>query len=124
MSDIPLVREVLRDTTVVLVGGDRRLHHIRRIKAAFALSDVFWLSTRSSDPSARGFEAAIRRHDISLVVCLNGLVRHQHSHDLRQLCRDLRIPFVAGWRSPHPGPLAAAIVAQGAADLIRRRRCA
>jgi hypothetical protein len=94
---------------------------VERLKQAFNLEHVVWLPTRANDASSHSFSSFLRRRSVALVVVLYGLIRHQHARDLRALCRDLDVPVVGYWRSPHPDGLASAIVEQRAVDALRRR---
>lgn len=115
------VRPILRGGTIAIVGGDQRRTHIERLSTAFELNGLLWVPTRESDASPRRFASVLDREDLILVVSLHGLLRHQHTHALRDLCRRFEIPLLAYWRSPHPAGLAAAIVAQHLIDAIRAR---
>lgn len=115
------VRHILRGGTIAIVGGDQRRTHVERLSRAFELDGLLWVPTRESDASSRRFASVLSRESLILVVSLHGLLRHQHTHDLRDLCRRFRIPLLPYWRSPHPAGLAAAIVAQHLTDAIRAR---
>ena len=112
MNDVNRIKKILSGKTMVLVGGDERPEHKKRLLAAFGLLDVIWIETRDSDPSSRRFASIVRRAEVAIVVALSGLLRHQHIRDLRTLCRELGRPLLTYWRSPHPEGLAAAITAQ------------
>ncbi|NUQ52538.1 MAG: hypothetical protein HUU19_07560 [Phycisphaerales bacterium] len=116
------VRRILQGGTIAIVGGDQRRTHVERLSQAFELDGLLWVPTRESDASSRRFAAVIRREELTLVVSLHGLLRHQHTHDLRAMCRRFNIPLLSYWRSPHPAGLAAALVAQHMLDAIRARR--
>lgn len=116
------VREVLRGTTVVIVGGDERRAHTERLCQAFELRGLLWVPTRVSDASPERFASVVAHDGIVLVVALLGLLRHQHTHDLRDLCKQFAVPYLSYWRSPHPRGLAAAIVTQHLIDSIAARR--
>jgi hypothetical protein len=115
-------RLALRGGRIGIVGGDQRRDHIDRIVRAFELQGLLWVPTRESDASPRRFEAALVRDELLLVVSLHGLLRHQHTRDLRAICRSLEVPLLPYWRSPHPLGLAGAIVAQRLINAIRARR--
>jgi hypothetical protein len=116
------VRSILRGGTIAIVGGDQRRKHVERLSQAFELEGLIWVPTRESDASSRRFASVLCRESLTLVVSLHGLLRHQHAHDLRDLCRWHEIPLLPYWRSPHPAGLAAAIVAQHLVDAIRARK--
>lgn len=116
------VRDLLRGGKIAVVGGNERRTHIERLSQAFELDRLLWVPTRETDASPRRFASALEREGLVLVVSLHGLLRHQHTHDLRALCRRQGIPLLVYWRSPHPSGLAAAIVAQHLIDAIRAQR--
>lgn len=116
------VREVLRGTSVVIVGGDQRRAHTERLCRTFELRGLLWVPTRESDASPERFVSVVAQDGIVLVVALQGLLRHQHTHDLRNLCKRFAVPHLSYWRSPHPRGLAAAILAQHLIDSIAARR--
>ncbi|NNJ11836.1 hypothetical protein EKD04_016005 [Chloroflexales bacterium ZM16-3] len=69
-EDDPLVAEVaelLRDQTVVVLGGDRRPYTIQAIREAFDLKDLIWCTTQEGQ-SYLSIEPFIRRPDVSLVI--------------------------------------------------------
>jgi len=119
---IHLIKMLLHGGTIALVGGLPRQPHITRLADAFDLEDVLWVSMRESDPSSRRFSSVLLKPEIVLVVALNGLLRHQHTHDLRALCKQCEVPHLAYWRSPHPAGLADAIISQHLIKRIRDRR--
>lgn len=116
------VRELLRGTTVVIVGGDQRRSHTERLSQTFELRGLLWVPTREADASPERFASVVAQDGIVLVVALQGLLRHQHTHDLRDLCKRYAVPHLNYWRSPHPRGLAAAIVTQHLIDSIAARR--
>lgn len=116
------VRRILQGGTIAIVGGNQRRTHVERLSRAFELDGLLWVPTRESDASSRRFAAVIQREELTLVVSLHGLLRHQHTHDLRDMCRRFDVPLLPYWRSPHPAGLAAALVAQHMLDAIRARR--
>jgi hypothetical protein len=120
---IPQVRALLHGTVVAVVGGDKRHAHSDRLCQTFELRGLLWVPTRESDASPSRFASVIAQDDIVLVVALLGLLRHQHTRDLRGLCKRFAVPHLVYWRSPHPRGLAAAIIAQHLVGSIAARRC-
>jgi hypothetical protein len=116
------VRQALEGGTIAVIGGDRRHAHLHRLSEAFALQKLLWVPTRESDASARRFVSVVGHAEMIMVISLHGLLRHQHTRDLRNLCRKLNIPHLTYWRSPHPLGVAAAIVAQQLVNAILDRR--
>jgi len=107
-----VARDLLEGKSVAVIGGDPRPFHLHRLQNAFGLSNVVWIPTRESDASSRRFEALIRNRSADLVVSLAGLLRHQHTRDLRDLCKRHAMPLVTCWRSPNPTSVATAILQQ------------
>jgi hypothetical protein len=121
MNAIETVRQVLTDRRIVLVGGDPRPNHAKRLETAFRLREALWVPTRESDASSRNFSSVLRRGNASLVVALHGLLRHQHARDLHELCRVLDLPVLAYWRGPNPAGLASAIIERKLIASLQRR---
>jgi hypothetical protein len=116
------VRSVLNGTGIVIVGGDERRAHALRLTRAFRLSHVGWIPLRASDPSRWRFASRLQSDPVVLAVALLGLVRHQHAHDLRAVCRSEGLPLLFCWRTPSPTGMAGAILAQRLINSIRARR--
>jgi hypothetical protein len=115
-------RPVLSGSTIVLVGGDERPAHALRLARAFELARAGWIPLREPDPSSKRFASRLLSDPVVLVVALLGLVRHQHAHDLRALCRSEGLPLLSCWRTPSPSGMAEAIVSQRLINSIRARR--
>src|SRR5258705_3280557 len=91
-----------RGRRLLIVGGDRRQHHVRRLVAELGLSEVTWCSTRNSDPTSDRFRHLIVGDAFDIVVALVGLLRHQHFADIRRLCHEAGIAPIVLNRSPNP----------------------
>lgn len=113
---------VLRGQKLLIVGGDRREGALRRLFEAFDFADVIHCPTRKADSSARCFASHVRRSEVVLVVWVTGLSRTHHGTQLHNLCRSLRIPWIACFRIPHPNALAARITECRLFGAIRARR--
>jgi hypothetical protein len=86
------VADLLRDQTVVVLGGDRRPHAIQAIKEAFELQDLIWCTTQEGQ-SYLSIEPYIKRADVSLVI----LAIRWASHNLSEattLCARHAKPLV------------------------------
>ncbi|NTW02119.1 MAG: DUF2325 domain-containing protein [Oscillochloris sp.] len=69
-DDDPVVTEIaglLRDQTVVVLGGDRRPYTAQAIKEAFTLKELIWCTTKEGQ-SYLSLEPYIRRPDVALVI--------------------------------------------------------
>ncbi len=89
---ISQVAELLRDTTVVLIGGDERPQVVQTIEEAFDLRELVWCDTRPHK-SHLPLEAAIARADVSVVL----LAIRWASHGLGEVstfCERYQKPFV------------------------------
>lgn len=93
--DDPLLSQVadlLRDTTVVLIGGDERPRVAQTIEEAFDLRELVWCDTRPHK-SHLPLEAAIARAEVSVVL----LAIRWASHGLGEVgtfCERYQKPFV------------------------------
>ena len=103
-----------RGRRLLIVGGDRRQHHVRRLVAELGLSAVTWCSTRDSDPTSDRFRDLILGDAFDIVVALVGLLRHQHFADIRRLCGEAGISPIVLNRSPNPTRLLHAMAATDA----------
>jgi hypothetical protein len=61
------VADLLRDQTVVVLGGERRAYTIQAIKEAFELQNLIWCTTQEGQ-SYLSMEPYIKRADVSLVI--------------------------------------------------------
>ncbi|GAB4237565.1 MAG: hypothetical protein Kow00109_11560 [Acidobacteriota bacterium] len=61
------VAEILRDRSVLLIGGCRRPHSQEALAAAFGLRELIWLET-SEHSSVSRFEPYVSRPDVALVL--------------------------------------------------------
>lgn len=93
------VRSRLLGGSLLIIGGDVRATSLDRLKRDLGLSLLEWIPTRDSDPTPRSFEAIVRRQEFSLVVLLQGLVRHQHARDVAAICSAAQVELVRLWRS-------------------------
>ena len=86
-------------STIVLVGGDIRNDQLCRLRRSVPNLDVEWIATRASDPGPSRYQFKVVRPETVLVVILDGLVRHEHSRHLLQLCRRHSKRYVRLYRS-------------------------
>lgn len=114
---VAIVRPHLRGSTLLVVGGDERADQLVRLRGQLGLRDAVWASTRDSDPTPRRFRSLIRDPRLTLVVLLEGLIRHQHARDVASLCEESGKPLVRIWRSPNPVAVAHAILSQASRRL-------
>lgn len=114
---VAFVRTHLQGSTVLVIGGDERADQLVRLRGELGLRDAVWASTRRCDPSPRRFQSLIRSRHVTLVVLLEGLIRHQHARDVASLCGQSGKPLVRVWRSPSPTAVAHAILTQASRQL-------
>ncbi len=115
---VAIVRPHLRGSSLLIVGGDERAGQLERLRSDFDLRDAIWAPTRDSDPTPRRFRGLIRRPRLTLVVLLEGLIRHQHAREVVALCAQSGKPLVRIWRSPNPVAVAHAVLCQASGRLI------
>jgi hypothetical protein len=93
--DDPLISQVadlLRDTTVVLIGGDERPQVVQTIEEAFDLRELVWCDTRPHK-SHLPLEAAIARAEVSVVLLAIRWASHGLS-EVSTFCERYQKPFV------------------------------
>jgi len=86
------VADWLRGKELVLIGGQRRPHHVNALKRIFGLADVRWISTPEHS-SFTVFEADIARSEVAAVL----LAIRWSSHDyasVQQYCTKYGKPLV------------------------------
>ena len=83
-EDVRRVREALAGSCLVVIGGDRREEARRQLMRAFTLADLNWVETRPHEPT-RGFEPAIARDDVKVVLLAIRWSSHQFG-DVRAYC--------------------------------------
>ncbi len=105
------VRDMLRDSRVVLVGGERRDDAAERIREAFDLSEVEW-ATVNEHTSSTPLEAPIRRPETRLVLILIRLAGHLHVDDVVGYCEKWDKPLVRLPAGYNPEQIAAQILEQ------------
>lgn len=120
-SEEARLRAALSRLNVLLIGGDPRPAHIRRLRLDLELDDVIHCPTRKNDASSRRFECKLYAPKLALVVCARGLTRTHHGALLHRMCRVLSIPLLDCAHLPHPDALVAAIIrARLSAALVAR----
>ena len=83
-EDVRRVREALAGSCLVVIGGDRREQARQQLMRAFKLADLNWVETRPHEPT-RGFEPAIARDDVKVVLLAIRWSSHQFG-DVRAYC--------------------------------------
>lgn len=83
-GDVREVAELLKEKSIVIIGGDRRPHSYDALKSAFGLGDLVWIETREHE-SIEGFEARIARPDVAVVILAIRWSSHAYG-DVRAFC--------------------------------------
>lgn len=110
------VREFLRGGRVVLVGGERRDEAERRIRDAFDLAGLDWISLPEHSTAAP-LEAPIRRADTRLVLVMIKLAGHHHIDAAAEVCARHAKPLVRLPAGYNPEQIAAQVLEQASERL-------
>lgn len=104
-------RELLKGSSIVVVGGERRPDAVDRLKDAFALANVEWMSL-TEHASAAPLRAPIMRRETRLVVVLTKLTGHLHADEARAYAREAGVPFVTMPAGYNPEQVAEQVLVQ------------
>lgn len=115
-ADVSRVRNALKGAAIAIVGGERRPEAETRIKEAFELSEVVWISLGEHASSAPA-EAPIHRPEVRAVFVLIKLAGHQHVDDVCRFARQAGKPVVRVPAGYNPEQLAAQALEQAASWL-------
>lgn len=66
-GDVREVAKLLKEKSIVIIGGDRRPHAQEALKSALGVKEVVWIETREHE-SIEGFEAYIARPEVAVVI--------------------------------------------------------
>lgn len=86
------VRELLGGKELVLIGGQRRPHHVANLRRSLGLADVRWLST-PDHTSFTVFEPDIARPDVTVVVLAIRWSNHDYA-EVQRYCDKYGKPLV------------------------------
>lgn len=115
------LRETLRGTSIVMIGGERRQQAVDRIRDAFQLDDVEWIRL-NEHASGAPMAAPIARASTSLVVVLIKLTGHLHAEEATEYARKAGKPCVFLKAGYNPEQIAEATLAQAGLTLKRDSR--
>lgn len=104
-------RGLLEGSSIVVVGGERRPDAVDRLKDAFALQNVEWMSL-TEHGSAEPLRAPIMRRGTRLVVVLTKLTGHLHADEARAYAREAGVPFVTMPAGYNPEQVAEQVLIQ------------
>lgn len=91
-AEVLRVRELLAGKELVLIGGQRRPHHVANLRRTLALADVRWLST-PDHTSFTVFEPDIARADVAVVVLAIRWSNHDYA-EVQRYCDKYGKPLV------------------------------
>lgn len=114
---VAAVRPLIKNHTLLIVGGDCRNNEQARLLKELGPRGVGWAPTRERDASPKRFSKLILGSDFSLVVLLDGLIRHQHGYDVAALCKQANKPLIRLRRSVSPAAVSHAILTQASQRL-------
>lgn len=114
--DVLRVRDALRGTRVVMVGGERRDETARDIERAFELKELEWVALGEHASSAPA-EAPIAHASTSLVLLLIKLTGHHHADDVRRFSQKHKRTLVRMPAGYNPEQIAAQAIAQASGHL-------
>ena len=106
---------LLARRSVVLIGGDRRPGPQRMLEEALNLKELVWIGTREHQ-SIRGFEAAIARPEVALVLLAIRWSSHAFG-DVKVFCETHGKPLVRLPGGYNPNQVAAQIMSQASGQL-------
>jgi hypothetical protein len=110
-------RDLLKGSSIVVVGGDRRPEAVDRMQEAFGLNKVEWISL-TEHGSAEPLRAPILRPDTRLVIVLARLTGHHHADEARDYARKADVPVVTMPGGYNPEQVAEQVLQQ-AGDRLR-----
>lgn len=113
--EILRVREALRGTTVVLIGGSPRRHAAEMIEREFELAQLDWLHSKEHG-SIAPFEAAIARPETSLVIVMIRWSSHSFE-EVQEMCRKHAKVYVRLPGGYNPAQIAHQVVEQASEQL-------
>jgi hypothetical protein len=86
------VAKLLKDKSLVMIGGDRRGGAYQAIKIAFGLKELIWIETREHQ-SIEGFETFVARPDVAAVLLAIRWASHSYG-EVREFCDQHGKPLV------------------------------
>jgi hypothetical protein len=116
-GQVETVRRWLSGKSIVVIGGVRRPHQIRRIERHFNLAEARWIELREH-ASGEPMRAPIERADTVLVMVLIKIAGHLHVDQARALARSCHKPCVSVPKGFGIVQIAKAIIEQAGGCLI------
>lgn len=118
--NVQRVREWLRDSRVVIIGGERRADASERITDAFALGELEWIGLVEHS-SSLPLRSEIVRADTRLVLVLVKLAGHAHVDDARRWSKEAGKPCVLLRAGYNPEQIAASVIDQVSESIVNSR---
>lgn len=109
-AEVSEVARLLSGRSAVLIGGLRRPQSQQALRAALGLHELVWIGTREHQ-SIRGFEAAIARPEVAVVLLAIRWSSHAFG-DVKSFCDRHGKPLVRLPGGYNPAQVAAQILAQ------------
>jgi hypothetical protein len=91
-QDVQDVAKLLKERSLVLIGGDRRGNAHQAIKDAFGLKELIWIETREHE-SFEGFEPYVARPDVAAVLLAIRWASHSYG-EVKDFCDRYGKPLV------------------------------
>jgi len=109
IAEVLQVRSLLRDQTVVLIGGERRQAAANALCAAFELRELIWIE--GHDQTYTDFEPHVARPEVSVVLLAIRWSRHGFG-EVKEFCDRYDKPFVRLLGGYNPNQVAHTILNQ------------
>lgn len=109
-GEVLRVRELLAGKEMVLIGGQRRPHHVANLRRTLGLADVRWLTT-PEHTSFTVFEPDIARPDVAVVVLAIRWANHDYA-EVQRYCDKYGKPLVRLRAGYNPNQVAHHVLAQ------------
>ena len=91
-GDVREVAKLLKEKSIVIIGGDCRPHAQDALKSALGIKEVIWIETREHQ-SIEGFEAYIARSEVAVVILAIRWSSHAYG-DVQAFCDKHGKPLV------------------------------
>lgn len=109
IAEVLQVRSLLRDQTVVLIGGERRQAAANALCTAFELRELIWIE--GHDQTYTDFEPHVARPEVSVVLLAIRWSRHGFG-EVKEFCDRYEKPFVRLLGGYNPNQVAHTILNQ------------
>lgn len=109
-AEVVRAKELLAGRELVLIGGQRRPHHVGALRQALGLADVRWLTT-PEHTSFTFFEPDIARPDVAVVVLAIRWSNHDYA-EVQRYCEKYGKPLVRLRAGYNPNQVAHHLLSQ------------